>query len=103
MLALGWDEESTRAVYKYLSLQAHSLSMAFHRTELNQLYAPDSGYAKGVAALSLSWARPALGGACMHMVKLFPYVDAAFDPIVFTGLKAAYAPESHSIARGRLS
>lgn len=81
MLIFGWGDET------------HSLSMAFHRTELNRLYEEDSDYAKGVAAFSLEFARRALGFASLHMISLFPYVEAEFDPSIYAALKAEYTPQ----------
>ena len=93
LLALGWGNEGTKGVYKYLSNQAHSLSMSFQRTEENRLYEKDSPYAKMTAAFGLAWARLALGFGCMHMLTLFPRIEAEFNPFVLTALKKEYTPE----------
>jgi hypothetical protein len=44
-----------------LSQQAHSQSMASHRTEVNRIYAQDSAAAKVSAGFSIEFARKALG------------------------------------------
>ena len=93
MLVFGWGDEMTRGIYKYLSHQTHSQSMAFQRTEQNRLYEEHSPYAKVVAGFATSFARMALGFGCMHMVSLFPYIEAAFDPHVFAALKAEYGAD----------
>jgi hypothetical protein len=87
---IGWSDDHARGICKYLSNQAHSMSMAFHRTEINKLYAKDSDAAKGVAALSIEHARRAFGVACLRMFSLFPDVEATYDPEVTAELKADY-------------
>jgi hypothetical protein len=99
MLVFGWGDGHTRGIYKYLSHQSHSLSMAFHRTQANDLYAPNSQYARAIAGASIDWARHALGYGVLHMVSLFPYVEAAFDPAIFQGLKSQYTPNDISQPR----
>ena len=90
-LALGWGDQLSRGIYKYLSAHAHSTSMAFHRTEANKIYEPDSNAAKVAAGFAIDHAHQALGISCLRMVELFPYVEAAFDPLVFSSLKNQYA------------
>ncbi|QQO11702.1 hypothetical protein JJB99_19500 [Bradyrhizobium diazoefficiens] len=96
MLSLGWGEDTTRAVYKYLSNQAHTLAMAFHRTAENELYKTDSGGARVVAAFALSFARLALGSSCLHMIDLFPDVELKFHELTIVNLRSEY--EKGSIA-----
>lgn len=93
MLELGWGDDFMKAAYKYLSNQAHSMPMSFHRTAYNQLYKDNSGGARVVAAFALTTARLALGTALLHMVELFPDIELSFDPIVFAALKASYGRE----------
>jgi hypothetical protein len=104
MLKLGWGEDITRGVYKYLSNHAHSLPMSFHRTELNSVYQQDSPAAKVAAGFATEFARKALGLGCMHMIALFPYVEAKFDPAILAALKLEYASETkHEQAEGLLA
>jgi len=93
MLKLGWGEAITRAVYKYLSNQAHSLAMAFHRTEHNQVYAEGSDYPQVVASFAIEMATKALGVGCLRMIELFPDTELAFDAAVILAFKKAYNPE----------
>jgi hypothetical protein len=90
MLELGWGDDFTRGLYKYLSNQAHTLAMSFHRTAENELYKNDSAGSRIVAALSLTFARRALGGAALHMIELFPDIELKFDQIVLSALKSEY-------------
>jgi Family of unknown function (DUF5677) len=90
MLELGWGDDFTRGLYKYLSNQAHSLSMSFHRTAENELYKNDSAGAQVVAAFTLAFARRALGASCLHMIELFPDIELGFDQIILSALKAEY-------------
>ena len=90
MLRFGWGNELTKAVYKYLSHQAHSQAMAFHRTEANRLYEQDSGSAEVTAAFATEFARKALGRACVHMIELFPYIGAAMNPLALDSMQAEY-------------
>lgn len=92
MLEFGWGENLTKAIYKYLSNQTHSLPMAFHRTEMNRLYEQGSTSAMVVAAFATEFARNALGRGCLHMISLFPYIEATLDELVFLSLKSDYAP-----------
>jgi hypothetical protein len=92
MLAFGWGDDITGGVYKYLSSHAHSTAMAFSRTETNQIYEPNSNASKATAGFAIEHARRALGTGCMHMVGLFPYVEATFDELVFIALKNEYSP-----------
>jgi hypothetical protein len=87
---IGWGDEHARGIYKYLSNHAHSMPMAFHRTEINKVYEKDSEAAKGVAALSIEHARRAFGVACLRMFSLFPDVGASYDPLITAELKADY-------------
>lgn len=91
-LKLGWGDSLTRGVYKYLSHQTHSQSMAFQRTEANRLYERDSPAALAVAGFSVEFARKALGTGCVRMLSLFPDVEMAFNPIVLTAIKSQYTP-----------
>jgi hypothetical protein len=43
MLAFGWGDQLTRGVYKYVSSHARSTALAFRRTEVNRVYAKNSG------------------------------------------------------------
>jgi hypothetical protein len=90
MLELGWGDSATQAIYKYLSNQAHSLSMSFHRTADNQLYKNESGGARVVAAFGLSFAWLALGASSMRLIELFPDIELGFDQIVLSALKTGY-------------
>lgn len=90
MLELGWGDDFTRGLYKYLSNQAHTLAMSFHRTAENELYKDDSAGSRVVAAFSLSFARRALGTSALHMVELFPDIELRIDQIIFSALKAEY-------------
>jgi hypothetical protein len=90
MLELGWGDDFTRGLYKYLSNQAHTLAMSFHRTAENELYKNDSAGSRIVAAFSLTFARRALGGAALHMIELFPDIEVKFDQIVLSALKSEY-------------
>jgi hypothetical protein len=89
-LALGWGDQLSRGIYKYLSAHAHSTSMAFHRTEENKIYEPNSNAAKVTAGFAIDHAHQALGISCLRMVDLFPYIEATFDPLVFSALKSEY-------------
>jgi hypothetical protein len=90
MLKLGWGDDFTRGLYKYLSNQAHTLAMSFHRTAENELYKNDSAGSRVVAAFSLTFARRALGGAALHIVELFPDIELKFDQTVLSALKSEY-------------
>lgn len=90
MLVFGWGDEVTAGVYKYLSSHAHSTAMAFARTEANRIYEPDSNASKVTAGFAIDHVRKALGTGCLFMVSLFPYVEAAFDELVFISLKNEY-------------
>jgi len=91
MLKLGWGEDATKAVYKYLSNQAHSLAMSFHRTEHNQVYAQGSVYPKVVAGFTTELATKALGMGCVRMLDLFPDTELALDPAVALAFRKTYA------------
>lgn len=91
MLTFGWGDKLTRGIYKYLSNQAHSLPMAFSRTNDNSLYSNDSAGAKVTAAFGIEFARKTLGRGCVHMLNLFPDTELAIDQIVVTALKAQYS------------
>lgn len=93
LLVFGWGDDLTKGIYKYLSHQTHSQTMAFQRTIENKLYEPDSAYAKFVAGFSLEFARKALGFGILRMVGLFPYVGTSLDPIILTGLRQQYHPD----------
>jgi hypothetical protein len=90
MLALGWGDDLTRGLYKYLSNQAHTLAMSFHRTAENELYKNDSAGSRVVAAFSLTFTRRALGAAALHIIELFPDIELKFDQIVLSALKSEY-------------
>jgi hypothetical protein len=90
MLELGWGDDFTRGLYKYLSNQAHTLAMSFHRTAANELYKNDSAGSQVVAAFSLSFARRALGASALHMIELFPDIELKFDQIILSALKTEY-------------
>jgi hypothetical protein len=90
MLELGWGDDFTRGLYKYLSNQAHTLAMSFHRTAENELYKNDSAGSRVVAAFSLTFARRALGAAALHMIEIFPDIELKFDQIVLSALKSEY-------------
>jgi hypothetical protein len=94
MLELGWGEHATRAVYKYLSNQAHTLSMAFHRTAMNEIYKKESAYARYVAGLALSFARLALGAASLRMIDLFPDIELSLDGVIVSALRSQYSTSS---------
>jgi hypothetical protein len=72
MKKFGWGDDLTKGVYKYLSMQAHTMPMAFHRTDANKLYERDSESARVTAGFSTEFARRALGAACIRMLDLFP-------------------------------
>jgi hypothetical protein len=90
MLELGWGDDFTRGLYKYLSNQAHTLAMSFHRTAENELYKNDSAGSRVVAAFSLSFARRAFGASALHMIDLFPDIELKFDQIILGALKTEY-------------
>jgi Family of unknown function (DUF5677) len=92
MLKLGWGDELTKGVYKYLSQQAHSQSMAFHRTEVNRMYERNSPGAKVVVGFATEFARKALGVGFLRMLSLFPDAELAFDPVVLSAIKVEYTP-----------
>lgn len=92
MLKLGWGEDLTRGIYKYLSNQAHSLAMAFHRTEFNKVYEQGATYPKVVVGFAAEFGCKALGVACLKMFELFPDTELAFDATVLAALKKEYAP-----------
>jgi hypothetical protein len=92
MLKLGWGEDITRAIYKYLSNQAHSLAMSFHRTEANKTYAQDSSYPKVVAGFAAEFGYKALAVGCLRMFELFPDTELAFEPSVLAAFKKEYTP-----------
>ncbi|MCC8954396.1 hypothetical protein H8B02_13335 [Bradyrhizobium sp. Pear77] len=92
MLVFGWGNERTAGIYKYLSSHAHSTAMSFIRTEANRVYEPDSNASKVTAGFALDHASAALGTGCLNMISLFPYVEAAFDELVFMALKNGYSP-----------
>jgi len=95
MLAFGWGHQLTRGVYKYVSSHAHSTALAFRRTEKNRVYTKDSGASQAVAGFSLEFASKAFGLGCLHMLALFPYVEATFDPLIIGSLRADYKPTSN--------
>lgn len=97
MLELGWGEEFTRGLYKYLSNQAHTLAMSFHRTAENELYKDNSAGSRVVAAVSLSFARRAVGASALHMIALFPDIELKFDQIILCALKTEYQTKDPSI------
>ncbi|MGB6078480.1 MAG: hypothetical protein WBF99_03385 [Xanthobacteraceae bacterium] len=101
MLALGWGEGITRAAYKYLSSHAHTTPLAFIRTHENSVYEPASGASRFTAGFAVELARRALGTGCLHMIFLFPYVELAFEPLVFASLKTQYQPGANSSSPGR--
>lgn len=90
MMVFGWGDQMTRGVYKYLSSHAHSTALAFHRTEKNQLYAPKSAASRATAGFAVEFATKALGVGCLHMLGLFPYVEATMNPLVLSVLKKDY-------------
>jgi hypothetical protein len=92
MLVFGWGDERTRAVYKYLSSHAHSTALAFSRTEENRIYSANSGGSRVVAGFATEFAKKALGVGCLHMARLFPYVEATFDPLIFSSIRSQYEP-----------
>ena len=92
MLALGWGDDVTKGLYKYLSNQAHSLSMSFHRMAANELYKTESAGAQVVATFALTFARRALGVGVLHMIELFPDTEFVFDRVVLAALRAEYNP-----------
>jgi hypothetical protein len=92
MLVFGWGDERTRGVYKYLSSHAHSTALAFTRTEQNRIYSAKSGGPHAVAAFAVEFAKKALGVGCLHMAGLFPYVEATFDPLIFSSIRSQYKP-----------
>jgi hypothetical protein len=92
MLKLGWGEDLTRAIYKYLSNQAHSLAMSFHRTEANKVYEQGSTYPKAIAGFAAEFGYKALGVGCLRMLELFPDTELAFDPAVLAAFKKEYTP-----------
>ena len=94
MLALGWGDDVTKGLYKYLSNQAHSLSMSFHRMAANELYKTESAGAQVVATFALTFARRALGVGVLHMIELFPDTEFVFDRVVLAALRAEYRPIS---------
>jgi hypothetical protein len=98
MLELGWGDDFTRGLYKYLSNQAHTLAMSFHRTAENELYKNDSAGSRVVAAFSLSFARRALGASALHMIDLFPDIELKFDQIILGALKTEYRTKDHVIS-----
>jgi hypothetical protein len=91
MLELGWGDDFTRGLYKYLSNQAHSLSMSFHRTAENELYKNDSAGAQVVAGFALTFARRALCASSVHMIELFPDIELSFDQVFLSALKSEYS------------
>jgi hypothetical protein len=90
MLAFGWGDQLTRGVYKYLSSHAHSTALAFRRTEKNRVYSPNSGASQVVAGFAIEFASKAFGLGCLHMLELFPYVEATFDPLIISSLRNDY-------------
>jgi hypothetical protein len=98
MLELGWGDDFTRGLYKYLSNQAHTLAMSFHRTAENELYKNDSAGSRVIAAVSLSFARRALGASALHMIELFPDIELNLDQIVFSALKTEYRRSDYTDA-----
>jgi hypothetical protein len=93
MLKLGWGEDLTRGIYKYLSNQAHSLAMSFHRTEANKVYEQGASYPKVIVGFAAEFAYKALGVGCLRMFQLFPDTELAFDPTVLAALKKEYTTE----------
>lgn len=94
MLEFGWGENITKGIYKYLSNQVHSLPMAFHRTELNAIYEQNSLSAKVSAGFATEFGRKALGYGCLHMITLFPHVEAKFNADILAALRAEYTGRS---------
>lgn len=90
MLELGWGDDFTRGMYKYLSNQAHTRAMSFHRTAENELYKHDSAGSRVVAAFSLSFARRALGASALHVIELFPDIELKFNQVILSALKSEY-------------
>lgn len=100
MLAFGWGDAVTRGVYKYLSSHAHTTPLAFSRIGLNKVYDPHCTASKFTAAFAIEFSAKALGTACIHMLSLFPYVEASFTPLVLDSLKSQHRrPEQVDRAR----
>jgi hypothetical protein len=68
--------------------------MAFHRTETNKIYEQDSASAMVTAGFATEFAGNALGRGCLHMISLFPYIEATLDELVFLSLKTCYSPSA---------
>lgn len=84
---IGWSTDQTKAIYKYLSMQAHTMPMSFHRTEINQVYTKDSNAVKAIAGFAIEHARQALGVGCLRAVKLFPDIEGKLDPVALNEWK----------------
>jgi hypothetical protein len=90
---IGWSDDHTKAIYKYLSMQAHTMPMSFHRTEANKMYADESEYARVVAGFAVEHARQALGAACLRILALFPDIEGKFSAAALRALKDDYGPQ----------
>jgi hypothetical protein len=87
---IGWNEAQAKAIYKYLSAQAHTLPMSFYRTQANRIYGGDNKASKVTAGYALEAARQAAGVGCLRMLTLFPDLKDEVDPLVLRELKATY-------------
>ncbi len=90
---IGWSEDDTRAIYKYLSMQAHTMPMSFHRTEINRVYSKEAKNSKVVSGFALEHGRQALGAGCVRMFELFPDVPDKITPTTLAEFKSKYGHE----------
>lgn len=75
-LALGFGLNGSKAVYKYLSMQTHTMPMSFHRTIDSNLYNGKNLKEMAVSGYAIAHAREAIRVCCVRMLSLFPEAGA---------------------------
>jgi hypothetical protein len=77
---IEWPTDQTKEMYKYLSMQTHTMPMSFHRTEINRVYTKEGKSTKALAGSAIEHAHQALCVGCLRIVELFPDVEEKLDP-----------------------
>jgi hypothetical protein len=75
-IKIEWPTDQTKRMYKYLSMQTHTMPMSFHRTEINRVYTKEGKSTKALAGFAIEHARQAL---CVWMPENFPDVEEKLD------------------------
>lgn len=55
-LKIEWPTDQTKRMYKYLSMQTHTMPMSFHRTEINRVYTKEGKSTKALAGFAIEHA-----------------------------------------------